>query len=517
MFTTNASGKKGRLPDDGSGWLSEDLSYARTSYYRDVPEPYLDEFGHSMLKVPQSNYSAYDLYCLETQLYLFLKSVNREFEPMFQTRDFSFPRDEVSSRGNEKSDTADPLDRKVYHKMILTVELHYDGQRILFTRNFQQRLEEQIDYLIKNYRYYCIIFDNILYEEYYGYPRRWSQQILGSIPWKEGFFRSILPPETPEGFILAVDLRTNIERAQENEMTSSVGSYHPNDPDYVDRFEYWTIVFNNLLSFLYSQGTVLCDRQFAKTWNLLPASWSAFSKVIERDTYDRPTDEQLTQDGRIPNIPKEIVNYNDLRLFVSLDLMTKELGIISKEKETLYLAPWLADLAVPQKTEFLLERLSGKIDMTFPVGENYVEHHRVITDLMKREFFRWPKADPSEPQPENQPIVENPLRIFHDRLILPVRNYAELTKLTEIIETGLFESSGQVTTLKYSTHTDAQWAIERLPGLGRPFSVEHQNEDYCKPFIITIPIRDDEDPEEVSLILREKLLAIRLAGEKKVS
>lgn len=478
---------------DGSPILPITSSYVMTSYYRQIVEM------ESNLTIPfaKSNYNSYDVYCLETQLYIFLKHYDRLLQPIFLSRAFN---------GSKK--------------MILTVEMHYQGKQIQLSYNFREKLQNVIDDYIQNYRHYMVIYDNQLDDTY---PPDWSYDVLSTVPWDQEIFKQ----QSINGeYILLIDIRRDYQKKRDAELyspldtdyiekigtveyeTPTKGLYSPDEiePDFTKERLYWTTVIETILTYLYEQGTVKSSLEFAMEWSLLPVSWKGFTKVM------------LSSFSKPENRPDPEVNYNDLELYVHQKLPILETADYTNR---LFIAPWDNNELFSHegnKTEFLRSRASGNDIISLPIGDNYAQRHFFLLSLKSKGIFS----------------SETPMYVFRDQFIFSLDNVIIKGKskieicqmILDLFNKAVYESTGQITIIKYGYLDDAKYAAEKI--MTKAFSISdglnetnrkaiyYKTEDSIKPWTVSLNIAEYENPETLSRSINKKVNDIRKIETKRL-
>ena len=478
---------------DGSPILPFTSSYIMTSYYRQIVEMK----SNSVIPFAKSNYNSYDLYCLETQLYVFLKHHDRLLQPIFISRDFNKSK-----------------------KMVLTIEMHYQGKQIQLSYNFREKLQNVVDDYIKNYRHYMVIYDNQLDD---NYPTDWSHDVLSTVPWDQEIFKQ---HSINQDYILLIDIRREYQKKRDAELYSTLdsdyiekigtvvyeiptkGLYSPDEiePDFAKERLYWTTVIETILTYLYEQGTIKSSFEFANEWSLLPVTWKGFTKVM------------LSSFSKPENRPNPEVNYNNLELYVHQKLPIFE---TVDYKNRLFISPWdNNELYVHEcnKTEFLRSRASGNDLINLPIGDNYAQRHFFLLSLKDMGIFS----------------AETPMYIFRDQFIFSLNNVIikgkskiELCQMIlDLLHKTIYESTGQITIIKYPYLEDAKYAAEKIST--KAFSISdglnetnrrtifYKNEDLIKPWTVSLNIAEYENPESLSRAINKKVNDMRKIETKRL-
>jgi len=185
-------------------------TYLKTPYYKTIIYP-----DHNGPIFPsQYNYSNYDKFCLKTNL-----------DPIFSALDFIIEFVSV----------------EINNKMILTVQPRKNGNLVQMSENLQFRLQEEVDFVCENLYHMCLLFDPG--DDTTEFPKQWILNI------------------TPE---LTID----------NSYTPSFinGKIYLSLDETSDYSTIYSEVFDSLMNQitdLYIDGTVSCDEDFAKKWNLI--------------------------------------------------------------------------------------------------------------------------------------------------------------------------------------------------------------------------------------------------------
>jgi hypothetical protein len=454
------------FPDDGSGYCDEYSSFFLTPYQRDVPE--IQEDGSLPYWV--NNYTPYDLLCLKNQLCIYCKNINREYEPCFFLRTFG--------------------DRR-----ILTVEFHHEGELCIPTNNFYEHCQDYIDIMTTDYRYYLPIYDNSFET---NYNPQWVYQLLTHIPWLDNFdengdvdSRPIVKLEKhPDqgNVILMIDIRSPKERKR-----SQTNRYLPNEEvDFSDRRRYFEICIANILKFCYSQGTIICDYDFASKWNLSPVSWSGLNlRIVELDKNKNIS--SLKED-----ITMEVANDIQTRYFTIDENNQGITYSLDPSTERIYMAKWDNNFIIQNKTSFLQAQHSGKNYLIIPLENNLAERHYILHSLSLSKSLISPEQD------------KQYYTIFQNKLIINCDNYYDLQKIVSTIIWSMGNAIGQVSYLKYSSFDQAQEALNMIQSdtgksaniKPRPDAMLYKNDDLIFPWMLSFSIDSDEEPMTVSQSIR---------------
>ena len=164
-------------------------------------------------------------------------------------------------------------------------------------------------------------------------------------------------------------------------------------------------------------------------------------------------------------------------------------------------------------------RYAGDQLIKVPIGGNYAQRHFFLGLLDKEQFF---KSDTIK-------------YVFHDQLIFTIEDvkwgdnksdYAKCQKIVELFDKAVYQSTGQITIIKYSYQEDAKAA---LTAIGSPklqitdgvnkikrSVVYYQTEDVIKPWTVSISISEEEDPETTAKWIREEVVKMAQIRKGKV-
>lgn len=187
-----------------------DLSktYLKTPYYKTIPEFSLS--GPTL--APQYNYSNYDKFCLE-----------RNLEPIFTSLKLTF---ELSSK-------------HIGDKMVLCVTPLTNGSIFEMSEKTQYTLQSEIDYICSTLYHLCLLYDVSTDNRY---PKNWLYNIINSLQ-----ISNSLNPSFINGYLYL-----------------SLNEFEDYDEIYSNAFDALMIQ----ISQLYNTGSLVCDQDFARRWNL---------------------------------------------------------------------------------------------------------------------------------------------------------------------------------------------------------------------------------------------------------
>jgi hypothetical protein len=188
--------------------IDQSKTYLKTPYYKTIPQ--ISVSGPTL--GPQYNYSDYDKFCLQ-----------RNLEPIFASLNLTF----------------DICSKNIENKMVLCVVPRLNNSLVQMSESTQYKLQDEVTYVCSNLYHLCLLYD--LFSDS-TYPRGWLCNIIKSIE----ISKNLNPSFINGRLYLALD-------------------------EFVDYSSIYSSAFDSLMSQisqLYNTGAIVCDENFAKSWEL---------------------------------------------------------------------------------------------------------------------------------------------------------------------------------------------------------------------------------------------------------